>query len=554
MNEWLSRNESGSTTETTMEHILQLSTEELTLKERLQVYCKPTYKLRKLKNKGAIIVLIQNFLMFTLYTCLETTRLETKLNPCIIAWGITIPLLGWLADVRIGRHNLIRWSTWIMWIGFMLATVSSVVASFITTDIEIVKTVLLIVASAGLGGHQANVIQYGLDQLQDASTDEITAFISWYVWTSFSASVVIHYTYICIYKEYRILSKVAVCFFLTIALIMTFYTKHTLIIEPVTQNPFKLVYNVLKYAIKNKHPRCRSAFTYCEDELPSRIDFGKSKYGGPFTTEQVEDVKTFFRLLPVLFSFCSLPAIMIIVNHFTDQIDDLINIQISNVPTHACYLQQLYTNYTTYFFATVLIPVYEFCIYPVLRRHFSWMKSLLKILLGMLLQMARILVLVAFTLTVRYTYLDNYGHNLTINCIFSEKTGALAHTLNSKWLMLPDIINSMSMITFAIGGLEFICAQSPYNMKGLIFGTVYGCFSVYVSIATGVTYPFMREPNIWGTGLINCGFWLLCLVLVALVISAVSLSVLGIFYKKRKREDVLPNEQIFAERLYSKHL
>ena len=28
-----------------------------------------------------------------------------------------------------------------------------------------------------------------------------------------------------------------------------------------------------------------------------RIDFGKSKYGGPFTTEQVEDVKTFFRAL-----------------------------------------------------------------------------------------------------------------------------------------------------------------------------------------------------------------------------------------------------------------
>ena len=64
-----------------------------------------------------------------------------------------------------------------------------------------------------------------------------------------------------------------------------------------TQNPFKLIYKVIRYAIKQKHPRCRSAFTYCEDELPSRIDFGKSKYGGPFTTEQVEDVKTFLRLL-----------------------------------------------------------------------------------------------------------------------------------------------------------------------------------------------------------------------------------------------------------------
>jgi hypothetical protein len=54
-----------------------------------------------------------------------------------------------------------------------------------------------------------------------------------------------------------------------------------------------LIYKVIKFAIVTKHPQCRSAFTYCEDELPSRIDFGKNKYGGPFTTEQVEDIKTF---------------------------------------------------------------------------------------------------------------------------------------------------------------------------------------------------------------------------------------------------------------------
>ena len=33
--------------------------------------------------------------------------------------------------------------------------------------------------------------------------------------------------------------------------------------------------------------------------MPSRINLGKSKYGGPFTTEQVEDVKTLLRLLAI---------------------------------------------------------------------------------------------------------------------------------------------------------------------------------------------------------------------------------------------------------------
>ena len=542
-----------SNRQSSMENVLQLGWEP-TWKEHLQACCKPTYKLRMLKNKGAIVVLIHNYLALTLYTYLSRHQFQdTELKSYLITWGLTIPLLGWLADVRIGRHNLIRWSIWIMWIGFMLATVSSVIASFVTTDIEILTTVLLTVASAGFGGHQANVIQYGLDQLQDASTDEITAFISWYVWTAFSTGILVLYTNICIFKEYIILSKLVICICLTIALIMTFYTKHILIREPVTQNPFKLVYNVLKYAIKNKHPRCRSAFTYCEDELPSRIDFGKSKYGGPFTTEQVEDVKTFFRLLPVLFFSCSVPMIMITVDQFTRQIDKLINFPISNVPTHACYLQQFYTNSTNFCIATVVIPVYEFCVYPILRRHFSWMKSLLKILLGMLLQMARILVLMAFTLNVRYTYImDNQGHNLTLECIFLEETGALVHTLDSKWLMLPNIINSMSLVAFTIGSIELICAQTPYSMRGLMFGTVYGGVSVYSLIAYGVTHSFMRESNIWGTGIISCGFWFLVLNLVALVITAIFLSILGILYKKRKREDVLPNEQIFAERVYSK--
>ena len=37
-----------------------------------------------------------------------------------------------------------------------------------------------------------------------------------------------------------------------------------------------------------------------EEDYPSRIDLGKSQYGGPFTVEEVEDVKTVFRLIPVV--------------------------------------------------------------------------------------------------------------------------------------------------------------------------------------------------------------------------------------------------------------
>ena len=41
---------------------------------------------------------------------------------------------------------------------------------------------------------------------------------------------------------------------------------------------------------------------FWKSDIPSRIDLGKHKYGGPFTYEQVESVKTVFRLLLLMVS------------------------------------------------------------------------------------------------------------------------------------------------------------------------------------------------------------------------------------------------------------
>ena len=37
-------------------------TDKVSTKERLKLYCKPTYKIRRVKRKGAILVLLWNFL------------------------------------------------------------------------------------------------------------------------------------------------------------------------------------------------------------------------------------------------------------------------------------------------------------------------------------------------------------------------------------------------------------------------------------------------------------------------------------------------------------
>ena len=61
---------------------------------------------------------------------------------------------------------------------------------------------------------------------------------------------------------------------------------------------------MIKFAKKREHPLRHSAFgllsIVSNDYLPSRIDFAKQRFGGSFTTEQVENVKTFLRIVIVL--------------------------------------------------------------------------------------------------------------------------------------------------------------------------------------------------------------------------------------------------------------
>ena len=503
------------------------------------------------------MVLIWNYLVTTLFYYLASHVPEFDYRSYFIVCCFTLPFAGWLADVYVGRYKMIRWSIWIMWAASVLATVSSVAEEMVNSHrYQYIHTkvllVLLIIASVGLGGFWANVIQFGLDQLQDASTTEITAFISWLIWTYMSSGIVIDFAYTCINHEYHILGQLYVCICLTLVLILLFLSNNGLIKEPVTKNPFKLVYKVVKFAIKNKHPRCRSAFTYCEDELPSRLDLGKHKYGGPFTTEQVEDVKTFLRLLTVVFVGCSMPGVVTIVNKLRNHlIEVVLNKDIVTIPSIECYLNKLYAN-TMLITATVLIPLHELILYPLLHKYFSWVKSYWKFSIGVVAQAVRVITLMALELMVRNNYLVQSGQNSTLQCIFSEEKGAMSSSFDIKWMVLPNVLNSISIVTLGIGGIEFICAQTPYSMKGLMVGTVYGSVVIIALIGYGITEPFTSHMITWGTGVISCGFWYLLLVIIVLIFNSTLLLILGKLYKNRKREDVLPNEQIFAERYYSK--
>ena len=503
--------------------------------------CKSTYRMRKLKNRGAIVVLVWNFFIASVFDYLLAFVVPNSLAITIIALGLTLPFAGWLADIRFGRYKVICWSIWIMWTAFMLATLNSVIEQFVPGHHNIFKLIsetLTFILAIGFGGYQANIIQFGLDQLQDASTTEITAFITWYVWTFFCNGALLDFTHVCLTPEYYIFGQLIVCTSITVAITSFFFFDNSLIKEPVTQNPFKLIYKVLRYFIENKHPRYRSAFTYCEDELPSRIDFGKSKYGGPFTTEQVEDVKTFLRLLAIISIISALASEFVVMLKFNQTLNKLFQHDISTLSFKECYTERFSTLAFGSIAIATFIPLHEFIIYPFLQKCFSSTKIYQKFIASVLLQMTRIVILMIYNVTARKTPNEHHEHFLSLSSY-------------RNWMAIPNFLGIVSNAVLSISTIEFVASQTPYSMRGLIVGAGYGSVFVFAMIGYGIYWPFTHQSSTWATGMYSREFWYLLFVLLTSLFISGILVVVGRWYKQRKREDVLPNEHIFAERYYA---
>jgi len=60
---------------------------------------------------------------------------------------------------------------------------------------------------------------------------------------------------------------------------------------------------------------------------PPKLDLAKIRYGGPFTTEQVEDVKTFYRVLFVLASMMTSMMLLGAVSIINYIYHDHVNLQ-----------------------------------------------------------------------------------------------------------------------------------------------------------------------------------------------------------------------------------
>ena len=301
-------------------------------RKRTHVRIQPKFHCRRqrccLTSKAAILILVWNLFIvaglevfldpsiygyFLLYFGSDIYNLGTTILYSAVAFlFLFYPLAGCLADIRWGRYKTVVYSLHVIfWDLLFIVISSSLILLVVMTNhyhdsivaIMIVYSIAGILGLLGLVAFSANSIQFGIDQLHDAPMDDSILYIHWYIWTN-NAGLLPQKSLADIFGGVYL--NYSMCFLLLplpllgVTLCIPRYKHHWFLIDSGSNNPYKVVYKVLKFAKNHTHPIRRSAFAYCEDELPSRLDLGKKKYGGPFTTEEVEDVKAFLGILGVL--------------------------------------------------------------------------------------------------------------------------------------------------------------------------------------------------------------------------------------------------------------
>lgn len=413
------------------------------------------YNIRLLNSKGVILVLMWNILVFSYQNLVLGTlvRLFPGLSEdypwksitltIILQHGVPYliyPIAGWIADAKIGRYKVIRVSLWLIWIGALLFLGTriiyyalshvigiSILSSYpsssaaFTNDwdpVAIVCTVLIYIFNViGIAGFQANIIPFGVDQMEDGSSDQYSAFIHWYYWTrngSFGVLATLLIQSIKGYCEAKenpelgteltdrfdliILLLQVGCVTLAVCLDLLF-SNHVLNKDPKVHNPLKKVWKVSKFVLKHdSFVGYREAMTYTYDDRLYRSDFARRAYGGPFDSDEVEDVMTFWKILVFIFSlglggvflndavsdFNNMPAcINFTATDYFVQVTLTFRLFVNHLhlpgSRHFLLLPECTVRHTISQLVypltfTVFIPFYEIFVYPFFRKYIPPMK------------------------------------------------------------------------------------------------------------------------------------------------------------------------------------
>ena len=425
----------------------------------------------------------------------------------------------------------------------------------------------------GLIGYQANFIQLGLDQLLEAPSEYLGLFVHWTKWiNNATATVTMPFysllfacnvfdinsgikTYFEIIYFFLFTGINAVCFIIMIVLLVLSARKsHWFYYESGQHNPYKTVLKTLNYVRKHKYPLQCSAFTYCDYVILTRFDFAKERFGGPFTTEQVEDVKSFLLILLVLgpIHILQVPASSILFPLFGLHTGHHIpNSSYAQAEHEHCNWKvfMLRSNTMVWLISTLVFPLYIWYIFSFLRKRMP--RIVIRLGVGIILLFLGV-VSILIVYVVRHSMnLNTESLNSTLfhdQCMFHARSqhGYLHYpTLNIHWSVLipPNILLGIGPPILETSTLEFISAQSSHSMKGFLVGISFAIKGLFQFLESITIIPFSLNHPLGihkskASSFISCGFLYLLFTCVVGLVGMILFFVAARKYKNRIRDEV----------------
>ena len=322
--------------------------------------------------------------------------------------------------------------------------------------------------------HIAAMLPFLTDQLIGATSDELSAVVQWFVWTNFvglslsDAILVIGTTTL----KMQLITDAgfALVFAIPIAaiIISDCLCQQWLDRTHKVTNPIKLIIQVLNYTRKHRYPERRSAFTYIDEEQPTRMDFGKEKFGGPFTEEEVEDVKTVLRLIPLVICLSFLSGAEVTPTNF-------LNI--------ASFKMALFIDIGmgTWLFPLLLIPVYRLLLHRYIHHYTpSMLKS---IAIGLVMYLVGYIALEALVIK---GVVDSDDVQSYLSCTTNTSSAHSDFNMQWYWMLGPYFLYGVGKSITSVLLYELIIAQSPDKMKGLVLGVMLAGRGIAVFVAAEI--------------------------------------------------------------------
>ena len=490
------------------------------------------------------------------------------------------PVSGWIAEVHFSNFKMIKWSFVIVMISLMAGVLYSAVSVFIAQQVALnsfniaFAVVYLLMSTVGLGMFESNAIQFGMDQMLEASSEQLSSFIHWYFLCAHVGSLALFYIvvgmsfcfYDCkiefvkfetIYRWVLLIYSILLSIVCLSVVLYIYCSKKDLYNAQSSRNSLNIICGILKYSWKHKAPVWRSAFTYWENDTPSRIDLGKDKYGGPYTYEEVEDVKSFFRLLLLILSLFGF--------HLSG---DGYSLTYSIMNKSGCpSVIPFFVLISNPQHIPLVIVILGVPIFQYIKRHFARFipNMLTRLWIGLFISLVNetTQVLLNFFMKdqeFKCPEIHSNGDVITLSkrCFHSIFNFITNNTcdhfcsdppVNDATIylsFLPLFLSGISYLLVFMTALEFICAQSPNALKGLLIGIWYSMFSVkYMIINILDTHPMFLEITPWNIyhGIKGFGIFL----------SIFAFSVVCKNYRYRERNEIV-NEQSMIEEQYEREL